>query len=128
MTMKLFYITSLIALLMAPLSASAMPKTSRTVCGEIQEIEHAKHLIKFLSYSKPEPMIIEINDRTRLFQGGESVPFESLKKGGPVELVYKAPLFGERFALKLRWVTKGELESTVCRRRESGNGSPVGEG
>lgn len=118
MTMKLFYITSLIALLLAPFSATAMPKTSRTVCGEIQDIVHAKHLIQFSSYSKPEPMIVEVNDRTRLFQDSESVPFGSLKKGVPMELVYKAPLFGERFALKLRWVTKRELESTVCKGHE----------
>ena len=73
-------------------------------------------------------MIVEVNDRTGLFQDGESVPFESLKKMVDVELVYKAPLFGERFALKLRWVTKGELESAVCRRRVSSKGFPDGEG
>jgi len=116
---KFFCLVALIVLFMDSLSAAAaVPRTARTVCGEIQEIEHSKRLIQFLSYSQPAPMIVVINNRTAFFQDGKTVSFQSLKKGVPMELVYKAPLFGERFARKLRWDTKGELESRVCRRHE----------
>lgn len=111
---KSIYVMTLMTLVMAPFSAFAISRISRTVCGEIQNIDRSKRLIQFLPYSKSEPMTVEVNDHTRLFQDSEAVPFESLKMGIPVELVYKTPLFGERFARRLRWVMSGKLESAVC--------------
>lgn len=104
----------IVFIVIVPFSAFAVPSTARTACGTVRSIDHNQRRIVFSSYSKAEPMVVAIIDRTEFYQDGESVPFESLENGMIAELVYKRPLFGERFALKLRWETKVREPMTIC--------------
>lgn len=110
-TKHLLWLTA-ITLAAAPFPALAMPSTSRTVCGEVRSVDYSNRVIVF--FWDGEERTVGIRDRTKFYRDGELVTFSSIEAIGRAELVYKRPLFGEYFAIKIRWTSQKRLLSAAC--------------
>lgn len=106
-----FIIAFIIAI---PTKAIAVPSTARTICGEIRKIDIDKQQIDFYSYKSKEVFTLNKGRLSSFIKDNQKSDFDSLEEGIMGELIYKSPLFTDRYIVILRWVTNGVLESKAC--------------
>lgn len=91
-----------LALFLAPQSTYAMPRTSRTVCGQI--VERTKELVVLKTRKKGDLRVILRRD-TVLLRGETRSQIEEIQNGENACIRYKSPIFGTPFATRIQAAT-----------------------
>jgi len=81
--------------------AKARPPRSRSELGVIESVDPAPRVVHLRSSHRREPLRFVWNSRTRFVAGEHFTSADQLRSGGGVQVWYRTPFFGERFATKI---------------------------
>jgi hypothetical protein len=86
--------------LFAPAAAVAMPPLSREWCGTVTAVDAAERTLT-VSDARGRPLALRWDERTRFVEGAQFTSAAAMSCGATVEVRYRSPLFGERYASKV---------------------------
>jgi hypothetical protein len=81
--------------------AKARPPRSRSESGVVESVDPATRVVHLRRSHRSGSLRLVWNSRTRFVAGEHFTSADRLRSGGGVQVWYRTPFFGERFATKI---------------------------
>jgi hypothetical protein len=97
---------------LSAISAVAMPNLSRQISGRIVGIDLEKRSLRITADEGKSTLDFVWSERTKFFDKSGEAKAADLVLGRTVEIVYRAPLIGQRSAHRVRWNSSATSKSS----------------